>query len=348
MSPTVLLADPSVRLAGVRTPRVRVARRPVRWRWVLVAWLVTAAACGLAFLQTWPPLATVMSGSMAPTIGTGDVVLLKRLERPARVGDVVSIPVPDEARARFGYPPVVIHRIVAIDEGGIVSTKGDARKQRDPFTVPSSTLTTRVVATVPAAGRVLSFLGSPLGLLWLGGGAVLLLGLPLLERYRDAQRRVAEDRDGLQAAVAALTSRLAAEAAERERLAAEAHRQALAESAERERRLADAAAERERLLLADARAAREQMHSVSAALTRHLEELPALLERAIADAVATTAPPPPAPAAVSPTPDLLGCFVPAARRKLTPARFGPGPWDAPPRDLGSQRRFAPPVNTFFA
>ncbi len=77
-----------------------------------------AASCGLAYLQTWPPLATVMSGSMAPTIDTGDVVLLKRLERPARVGDIVSIPVPDEARSRFGYPPVVIHRIVAIDADG--------------------------------------------------------------------------------------------------------------------------------------------------------------------------------------------------------------------------------------
>src|SRR3954452_3157785 len=136
MSPTVLLADPSVRLAGVRTSsrvRARAARRTVRWRWIVVAWLVTAAACGLAYLQTWPPLATVMSGSMAPTIDTGDVVLFKRLKRPAHVGDGVSIPVPDEARARFGYPPVVIHRIVAIDRAGIVTTKGDARKQPDPF-----------------------------------------------------------------------------------------------------------------------------------------------------------------------------------------------------------------------
>ena len=236
MSPTVLLADPSVRLAGVRTARAAAGARPVRWRRIVVAWLVMAACCGLAYLRTWPPLATVMSGSMAPTIDTGDVVLLKRLERPARVGDVVSIAVPDEARSRFGYPPVVIHRIVAIDPAGIVSTKGDARKEPDPFNVPSTALTTRVVATVPAAGRGLAFLGSPLGLLWLVGGGALLIGMPLLERYRDGQRRVAGERDGLQAAVATLTVELVAlrearedsqdrafEAAERERLAAEAH-----------------------------------------------------------------------------------------------------------------------------
>src|SRR3954469_121184 len=204
MSPTVLLADPAVRLAGVRPAGRRAAvvrRRRVRWGRLLAGTLVAGVLLGLAFLGTWPPLATVMSGSMAPTIDTGDIVLLKRLDRPARVGDIVSIPVPDEARSRFGYPPVVIHRIVAIDAAGIVKTKGDARKQPDPFTLPRSALTRRVVATVPAAGRALSFAGSPLGLLWLASGAGLLIGLPLLERFRAAQQRVGEDRDGLQAAL---------------------------------------------------------------------------------------------------------------------------------------------------
>ena len=65
-----------------------------------------------------------MSGSMAPTIDTGDVVLLKRLDAPARVGDIVSVSVPEEARARFGYPPVVIHRIVAIAPDGAVHDQG--------------------------------------------------------------------------------------------------------------------------------------------------------------------------------------------------------------------------------
>jgi signal peptidase I len=393
MSPTVLIADPSVRLAGVRTRRrppvaARRRRRTVRWRWIVATWLAFAAACALAFLQTWPPLATVMSGSMAPTIDTGDVVLLKRLNRPARVGDVVSIPVPDEARARFGYPPVVIHRIVAIDAAGIVSTKGDARKEPDPFTVPATTLTTRVVATVPAAGRALAFMGSPLGLLWLGGGGILLIGLPLLDRSRDARRRTEEEREGLAAALTTLTAELAAlraereddadreriaadahqqalaemaerdraaaaareaalaEAAERERLVAEAHQQALAEAAERERAVAAAheqalaeiaereravaeahaqAAEREQRLVAEAAAARD-------ALARHLEELPALLARAIEGAFANAAPPPPPPpvpgrlvaaSAMAPraaTPDLLACFAASPK----PA------WDAPP------------------
>ena len=56
----------------------------------------------------------------------------------------------------------------------MVTTKGDAYKKADPFDVPSSALSTKVVATVPAAGRVFAFLGSTLGLLWLAGGALLL------------------------------------------------------------------------------------------------------------------------------------------------------------------------------
>ena len=255
-----------------------------------------------------------MSGSMAPTIDTGDVVVLKRLERPARLGDIVSIPVPEEARARFGYPPVVIHRIVAIDATGAVTTKGDARKEPDPFSVPSTALTTRVVASVPAAGRALAFLGSPLGLLWLVGGAGMLLGLPLLERHRDGQRRVQGERDGLQAALEAVTAelaalradeidheaRLTAEAAARH-AAAEAHQQALARAAE-ERQLSALAAEAHQQALAEAAAAQAQLRDATAAFARHLEELPALIERAIADAFASAAPAPPPPPVPEPVP----------------------------------------------
>jgi len=366
MSPTVLLADPSVRLAGVRPRRryVRVARRRTRVRWtrLLLGALLLAAALGLAFLQTWPPLATVMSGSMAPTIDTGDVVVLKRLERPARAGDIVSIPVPEEARARFGYPPVVIHRIVAIDATGAVTTKGDARKEPDPFSVPSTALTTRVVASVPAAGRALAFLGSPLGLLWLVGGAGMLLGLPLLERYRDAQRRVQGERDGLQAALEAVTAELAALRAD------ETGREA--DAADREARLAaeaaagPATAEAHQQALAEAAVAQAHLRDVTAAFARHLEELPALIERAIADAFASAAPAPPPPpvpepvpalvpaAPKQPTPDLFAGFVPASTAKPIPDLLGvlqlKAAWDSPPPDLAMRRRFAPPVNTFFA
>src|SRR3712207_1481252 len=106
MLPTTLLADPAlVRPARtrVRRHRIRPAAAPVRTGWLLIATLALAAVAGVGYLRVWPPLATVMSASMAPTIDTGDMVVLKRLDRPARKGDIVSIRVPDEARRRFGY-----------------------------------------------------------------------------------------------------------------------------------------------------------------------------------------------------------------------------------------------------
>jgi signal peptidase I len=162
-------------------------RRAARARLGAAACVVAVAAIAgsLVYLGSWPPLAVVESGSMTPTINTGDVVVLKRLDRAPRVGDVVAVDVPEEARSRYGYPSVVVHRVVRIAPNGDLTTKGDARRAPDPFTVRH--VSERVLLTIPAAGRALGFLTSTLGLVWLGLGAVLLLGLPMLDRRREAE-----------------------------------------------------------------------------------------------------------------------------------------------------------------
>ena len=174
-------------------PRQALIRRVGAGRFAL-AILVVAAVAGLGYLRAWPPVATVMSGSMSPTIDTGDVVVMKRVDRP-RVGDIVAVKVPDEARSRFGYPPEVIHRVVRIGPDGRVTTKGDARRENDPFTVPQAALDTKVVTTLPAAGRALAFLTSTLGLIWIGLGALLLVVMPLFDRQRELQER---EHDGIE------------------------------------------------------------------------------------------------------------------------------------------------------
>lgn len=290
MPPTSLLADPAIRLAGLKhrpRTRLRAASSRIKPSWIMAAAALVLAIGAMGYLRTWPPLATVMSGSMEPTIKTGDMVVLKKLDRPARVGDVVSIAVPNDARRRFGYPPVVVHRIVSIDAAGVVRTQGDAYDKPDDFTVKREALTTRVVATVPAGGRVLAFLGSPLGLVWLVGGGVMLIAMPLLERQRDGRRR---EQDGLHATLQALTEELTVLRNEREQ-------------------------------------AREEAAAANAALATHVEQLPALIEQAVASALAAYQPPPPPP---PPTPTL----VPASQWKPpTPELIGVlsgGAWDAPP------------------
>lgn len=138
---------------------------------------------GLAYLRSWPPIVLVMSPSMEPAIETGAVVLLRHLENPPRVGDVVAIPVPDQARAN-GYPDEVLHRVIEVTQDGLVRTKGDNMQNPDPFAVPLSSVDKRAVVVVPGAGRMIAFLASPYGLLWLASGVLLFAFAPFFDSHR--------------------------------------------------------------------------------------------------------------------------------------------------------------------
>jgi signal peptidase I len=198
-------ATPPVASRARRLPRV--TRRRLSALAAVIVGVVLVG--GMLFLRSWPPLATVMSASMAPTIKTGDVVVLQHLGRPAHVGDIIEVNVPDEARSRYGYPPVVIHRVVSIARNGQIQTKGDARPGKDPFTVSRHAVTARVVATIPAAGRLFAFLLSPLGLLWLAGGAALLVAMPLLESRREQHEREQHSVDELHSELRSISADLA-------------------------------------------------------------------------------------------------------------------------------------------
>ena len=203
-----LAAAPDERVAdeAAQAPR----RRRVRPAVLLVVLVLAAAGGGLVYLKAWPPMATVMSGSMSPTIKTGDVVLLKHLDRAPRVGDVIAVSVPELAQSRYGYPAVVVHRVARIAPNGDITTKGDARPKPDPFTVRRGSVTSKVVATIPAAGHVFAFFTSTLGLVWLAGGVLLLVVLPIFERQRDAREREEETLESLRAELRTISEELAA------------------------------------------------------------------------------------------------------------------------------------------
>lgn len=157
-------------------------------RVALVAFLV-ALIGGIGYLRTFPPMATVMSESMAPTIGVGDIVIFKSTRgAPPVVGDVVEITVPDEYREKYDYPGVVIHRIIGHNENGTFKTKGDNLSSADPFDVKPSMATKKVVFTIPVAGRLLGFLFSPFGLLWIAIGLLIFVVMP----FYDVQKERAE------------------------------------------------------------------------------------------------------------------------------------------------------------
>lgn len=157
-----------------------------------LAALLLVGVLDLVTSASWPPVVTVLTDSMAPTVGAGDAVLLAR-DDVFHVGDVVRVRVPPEGR-RLGYAGTIVHRIVEVEPDGTIRTKGDAKADVDPFPVEPSDIDGRVVWTIPAMGQVVRAAASPFVLLWLALGAGLALGLPLLEQRwtRDALLRAAQ------------------------------------------------------------------------------------------------------------------------------------------------------------
>lgn len=129
----------------------------------------------LAFLATllvWPLVgaalgwndAAIASGSMAPRIAVGDVVVGSPIPfEDVRAGQVVTVPMP-------GHPGVQLtHRVHEVTLDGLV-TKGDANRVAD---------STRVVdGPVYLARLRVPLVGYPL--LWARTGAVLPLGLTVV------------------------------------------------------------------------------------------------------------------------------------------------------------------------
>jgi signal peptidase I len=130
--------------------------------------LLTAAA---GFVLGVRPL-LFRSGSMSPTIHTGDLALARSVPATAlRVGDVVSVP--------DGTGHRVTHRLVAVSGSGdtrVLRLKGDANARPDTASYPV-THADRVLLHVPKAGYVLGALSGGPGLVLLGGYVTVLLGL---------------------------------------------------------------------------------------------------------------------------------------------------------------------------
>jgi signal peptidase I len=139
-------------------------------------WTVAGLAAGLALAMLVPlafhgrPL-TVMSGSMEPTIKTGDVLVAREISPlDARRGDVVSFRDPD----RGGL--LVTHRVRSMSRSGdkvAFVTKGDANNSSERWRVGTNDRISRTMYRIPAVGRVLAFSHTRQGIL-------MLVLLPLL------------------------------------------------------------------------------------------------------------------------------------------------------------------------
>jgi signal peptidase I len=125
-----------------------------------VAWCLLAAlgiSLGCVAVVGWHEgyrLYAVRTGSMTPTYPTGSL-LLDAPARPGlpRVGEVITFRTTDG---------LVTHRVHDVRAAGI-TTKGDANRVPDPWTLPARDVEGAVVAGVPFGGYLLVFFQQPAG-----------------------------------------------------------------------------------------------------------------------------------------------------------------------------------------
>ena len=109
-------------------------------------------------------IAVVLSGSMEPTLQIDDLIIVRQAEDYA-VGDIVVYQTNRE---------LIVHRIVTID-GDSYITQGDANNTPDD-PIAADAIQGTVVRRIPAAGRIVNLLRSPVGTI-----AVLVLAFALIE-----------------------------------------------------------------------------------------------------------------------------------------------------------------------
>jgi signal peptidase len=144
------------------------------------AFLILVVLAAALFVMTGGKALVVRSGSMEPTIGTGDVALTTTVRADdVEVGDIITFN--DPSRAGM----LVTHRAIKIQPQGsrlAFVTKGDANTGVEKWLIDSDGTVGRVQFSVPRAGYVLAKTTEPPVRFGLIIGAGLLVAFAALRR----------------------------------------------------------------------------------------------------------------------------------------------------------------------
>lgn len=123
---------------------------------VFIIGLILTVAANLNVLGGYRQL-VVQSGSMEPTIMTGDVIIIAKVNSYQK-NDVITF--------QDNEKGITTHRIYEIDEVGGEKqfvTKGDANRAQDNNTISEKEIMGKVVLTIPKLGYFIFFLRSKIG-----------------------------------------------------------------------------------------------------------------------------------------------------------------------------------------
>ena len=105
---------------------------------------------------------TVLTGSMEPTIMTGDLIISKETPpNEIKEGDIITF-------GSLNSNNITTHRVKeVVNNNGKTEyvTQGDANNVKDPNNVPEEVLIGKVVKCVPKLGNVMAWMKSHLGLI---------------------------------------------------------------------------------------------------------------------------------------------------------------------------------------
>jgi signal peptidase len=110
----------------------------------------------------------VHTGSMAPALLAGDLILISPAKATYNPGEIITF------RHSSRSPDLVTHRVTDIRSGKI-HTKGDANRTADVWDIPLDRVQGVFAMRVPRLGYLLYFLRQPAGIASVMSGALTLM-----------------------------------------------------------------------------------------------------------------------------------------------------------------------------
>ncbi len=150
----------------------------------------------------------VQTGSMEPTIMTGDMIFSKVIApEDVKVDDIISFYDPAVTREK----QVLTHRVKAIDpKTGAFTTMGDANDKEDNMLVPPENLIGIYKTRIPVVGDIAMFMKSTTGFIVCVVLPIALLLLYDFIRRKTYEKENAADTEALKAELEALKAEKAA------------------------------------------------------------------------------------------------------------------------------------------